>query len=806
MQQWHERYSETRFDGWQGLCELLEGTQTNHLVGWQSELERRLQDNSATYRNAPQSGDKRDWRMDPVPFMLGKDAWAALESGVVERAGRVERVLGDLMTTQTLLRQNRYDPGLLFADPDYLVGAHKLVPRSQWLRFLAMDVARDAEGQWRVYSDITRPPGGLGYVLERRVNLARVLGFMTRRLPLRRLVGFLTAFREALEVEADERGLSLMLTPGQHHPSYFEHAYLANYLDLTLAQGDDLTVREGRVYLKTLKGLEPVAVVLRRVLDSFVDPLAFKDDSQLGTPGLAAVVRNNQLRAWNPPGAGLIDSPGFLSQLDGCFDTPFKLPSAVSLPLNQPEHLAAALASPEDYIFRPLGSLGREGLLYSQGDEGLASIAQRPDYWVAQRKLVGSQVPALIDGQLTPVHAGLRLYAIKTAEGWQAMPGGLVRHSQEEFAPIQASNQRADGVKDLWVLGESAEEGSLLSGSTAKPEPVQGDHETVPSRIADALFWSGRYIERLDFICRLLREVLQRVADERAKDESDYATVGLDLLMFGGAFGSEAADTDNPELSLEAILTDPEHPVGLHWALNGLLTNARSAPDYMTADAWRLLARLEKNLKSAVGLSGLPLSGLYDRVDQTLTLLSAMGGLINDTLSRTLGYRFLDIGRYIERGLQTTSIIRQAALSSRRGDLTLWEMVLAATDTAITYKRAYRSALHAGAVVDLLVLDDTTPRALGYHLRRLNEQIAWLPKSNRRGRLGAVQRLAVELRTQLQLVDSTPFMAQDGQAAAGLYEQLNTTGQSLLALSEALTLQYFNHAEVPNRLTKVTAS
>lgn len=584
---------------WQPLEQLLSTTSPEQLQRWEQELQRRLKENGSTYRSLPDGPDLRDWQMDPIPMLLSEAEWQRLGPAIQDRAARVERLLADLMGPQIQVKRRAYHPELLFSDPDYLLAAHASVPKTAWLSFVAMDIGRTAQGDWAVFGDVTRPPAGLGYVLERRINLARVFGFLTRQLGMRRLTGFMDAFRDTLNQMSGSTH-AVLLTPGQHHPSYFEHAFLANYLDLTLAQGEDLTVREGKLWLKTLDGLQPVSAILRRVLDSFSDPLNFRDDSRLGTPGMQAAVRSGEVKMMNPPGAGLVDSPGFLSQLD--LAMPGALRSAQTLPLIEKANLELAMADPQQYIFRALGGIGRDGLLLDHGDPMLAEIARHPGYWVAQERLSGSLVPAIQQGKSTDVAAFVRVYAIKTSTGWSAMPGGLVRFIEPaKVSELQASARAAAGLKDLWVLGGQNEQAGLAVTSSAKPTVVNSQPGAVPSRVADALFWMGRYSERLDFVGRLLREILQRVVEERQRISGESTIPGVPMLLGGVVFGSRQVDETKSEAQLGSVLTQADHPVGLHTALSGLLANARSVPDYLSPDAWRLLVRLEKKWSGGAG-------------------------------------------------------------------------------------------------------------------------------------------------------------------------------------------------------------
>lgn len=226
-----------------------------------------------------------------VPYLLDEGSFEVLARGLQQRVRFFEALLADIYGERHLLSDGSIPADLLFANPEYLIEAHGLQPKTPWVSFLAHDVIRDANGQWLVLGQSTRAPAGLGYVLERRLIMSRVMGYLLRRMSVKRLSGFFRTLRSFLRADSRDQDLSILMTPGQSVESYFEHAFLANHLDFTLAEGEDLTVRGKRLMLKTLSGLRPVSGVLRRVIDRDVDPLELNAASRQGTPGLMEVVR-----------------------------------------------------------------------------------------------------------------------------------------------------------------------------------------------------------------------------------------------------------------------------------------------------------------------------------------------------------------------------------------------------------------------------------------------------------------------------------------------------------------------------------
>src|SRR5436190_13159722 len=264
-------------------------------------------------------GSERPWQLDPLPFVIGAKEWTALETALIQRATLINRILADCYGSQDLIRSKWLPPALVFAQPDFLRPCHGIERTGKtFLNFYACDLARSPDGRWWVMSDRTQIPTGAGYALANRLITSRIFPEAFRDCHVSRLAGFFRAVQHSLGSLGKRRTDNprvVLLTPGPYNETYFEQAYLARYLGYSLVEGSDLTVRDEHVFLKTLSGLEPVDVILRRVDDEFCDPLELRNDSILGVPGMLEAQRAGNVAIANALGSGLLQSPAFMSFL-----------------------------------------------------------------------------------------------------------------------------------------------------------------------------------------------------------------------------------------------------------------------------------------------------------------------------------------------------------------------------------------------------------------------------------------------------------------------------------------------------------
>ncbi|MCP5424106.1 MAG: circularly permuted type 2 ATP-grasp protein [Gammaproteobacteria bacterium] len=800
---------------WQALVSSLEAMGLEELERRGVEVQRLLQDNGVTYNVYDDPRDaQRPWEVDPIPLLMAEAEWASIEEGLEQRSRLLNLLLTDLYGPRTVIRHGLLPPELVFTHPGFLRPCfHTLTAGQRWLITHAVDLGRTPDGRFWALGDRTQSPAGAGYALETRIIMARAMPKLYRDAPLRRLAGFLEAERATLAGLAhhnQEHPHVVLLTPGPLNANYFEHAYLANYLSLSLVEGEDLAVRDGRVWLKTLGGLRPVDVILRRVTDEYCDPLELRGDSLVGTPGLLQAVRSGGVAVANPLGGGIVENPGLLAFLPTLcrqlLGEDLRLPSVDTWWCGQAEshdyvesHLEelvirSILPGSERYVGATLNETARTGLL--------ERIRAAPHMYVGQASLSLSTAPCLEQGSLVPRPVLLRGYSVAVEDGYRVMPGALVRVSPG-LDDLRVSLRKGGISKDLWVLAPTPQKHISLLRQAYGPIVATRDGADLPSRVADNLYWLGRYCERLDSSMRLVREALGQFLELQ---EQDNANTCLDMLL--DALGvSEHASVGSRRSRFFAIrrqllimLTAPEWAGSLPHTLAGMLRTGRAVRDHLGEDSWRILNRLQQAiLRIAPTFKA---RETRESLGDCLVLSAAFAGLNNETIPHHYGWRFLDIGRYLERVLTTLDLFKLAFVNTKNSGVPLWEVVLSTTDNLTAYRRRYRSALHPTAIVDLLLFDEGNPRSVGYQLRRLKDQIARLPHKQDTPYRSAEERLILEAVSILQLADIELLSALEHSRRSNeeLMRLLDELYRPLNTLSDAMTHSHFSHAEVPRQL------
>src|ERR1700689_2330776 len=537
-------YDELSADGvtprphWTHLMESLRAIGHEELAQRWARAERRIRENGITYNvYGDPLGASRDWKIDIVPLLIPADEWRYIEAGIIQRAQLLSRLLEDLYGEQELLAQNHFPAALLYANPAFLrplVGVR--VPVHSYLHMLAVDLARSPDGQWWVLADRTQAPSGSGYALENRIIVSDVLPDLFRTSNVLRLAPFFRAQREALTNLAQrDNPRIVLLTPGPLNETYFEHSYIARYLGITLVQGKDLTVRNRRVHLKTVEGLERVDVILRRVDDSFCDPLELRGDSLLGVPGLVDAIVAGNVKMANALGSGLIETsaimpflPGLSTQLLG---EKLKLPSVATWWCGQPYALDWVLDHLDSVVVKPaFPSSGMEPVFgaelpFTEKGKFAERLRNRPHEYVAQEQVALSTAPVWDNGCLNSRSLVLRTYVLNTGSGWAAIPGGLVRVAEAEGSIV--SMQRGGHSKDAWVLWDTPVDTFSMLRPRTQQVALRRVSRVVPSSVADNAFWLGRYVERAENIARILRAMIPRIR------RSEEAELGCLIRLHG---------------------------------------------------------------------------------------------------------------------------------------------------------------------------------------------------------------------------------------------------------------------------------
>jgi uncharacterized circularly permuted ATP-grasp superfamily protein/uncharacterized alpha-E superfamily protein len=780
------------------------------------EAQRLLKENGVTYNvyGDPQGSD-RPWSFDPIPFLISSQEWSTIEGGLIQRAELLDLILADIYGSRDLIRRGLLPPELIFAHPGFLRCCQGITPvKNRWLHFYAVDLARAANGTMWVLSDRTQAPSGSGYALENRIVLSRTLPSLYRDSHVHRLALYFRTIRATLTNlgrHLSENPQIVLLTPGSGNETFFEHSYLANYLGFPLVHGGDLTVRDRKVWLKTLDGLQPVHVILRRLDDTFCDPLELRNDSLLGTPGLVEAARAGSVVIANPLGSGVVENPGlnaFLPKLcRELLGEDLLLPSVASWWCGNPADRDYVLANLARLVIKPIYSHPTTSLHFGpKMSEGqLQYLADRirahPTHYVGQERVDLSTTPVLDGDLLQPRPMVLRSFLMSRDESYVVMPGGLTRVSASPESWI-VSSQYGGSSKDTWVLASEPEKPVSLLGVKEGPIALSRGGGEIPSRLADNLFWLGRYAERTESIARLLRQLLLRLLSSES-DPSDECLTVLFRSVAGPSdndmelvFKESEEATAISEAELLGFLLDTRRVGSLTFNVNSLISAGRSVRDRLSDDTLRVLNTLGDELGEPTQLSF-----ALESIERLILVVSAFAGLSAENMTRGQGWRFLDMGRRIERAINVINLLTNIGVGEKEPGRALWEMVLAATDCSITYRRRYQDQLEAAAVLDLLLHDESNPRSVGYQLVRLQEHVTKLPTKPDAARRSPEERYVLEAVTTLRLADMDSLTQLSASEEQGALQDLLTRLESRLQrLSDSIRNSYFEHIEAPRQL------
>ncbi len=813
---------------WQPLMRELDQLGHNGLELRRHEAERLLRENGVTFNVFDGlRGKSRPWQLDPVPLFISDDEWTTIESGLIQRAELLNLILVDLYGAQNLLKQGLLPPELVFGHAGFqrsCVGIPALTGRP--LVLCSANLARGPDGRMWVLDDRAQAPSGLGYALENRMVMTKIAPSLFRECHVKRLAGFFQPLRDRLAQLAPqnrEDPMIVVLTPGPYSSTYFEHAYLADYLGYTLVQGDDLSVRDGRVWLKSLEGLHQVDVIFRRLDDPFCDPLELREDSRLGITGLLQSTRLGHVSIANPIGSAVLENPGLTPFLPGIarhfLNEDLKLPSVATWWCGQSRECSFVLENLERLVIRPISRprgyqpiFGAQ-LTKDQQETLRKRILAKPHLFTGQELVSFSTAPSLVEGGIEPRHAILRSFLVSNEESFTVMPGGLTR-----IAPSQGElvvSNRAGGLsKDTWVLSKHPVRYESLWRQPRQDQVLPFRAEPLPSRAADNLFWAGRYIERAESAARLLRAILMLRREQRDAN-GDFLKPYLQSLLralthltstYPGFVGEGSEKLlENPRGEIMSLLHDAERPGGLVSTIRSFCQSAMTVRDHWPAEIWRVVDAIQQEWAEDGDTPEQGQARKQDRLEQLIMQLVAFSGLTAESMTREAGWLMLDIGRRLERGLGLISLLRATLVPHIEESLQrqLMETVLAVCDSLNTFRRRYRSYMHLPTFIELILMDQDHPRSLAYQLEQLQEHVADLPHDHRQERLSADERCILEAYSKLRLSESSLLSKLNEDE--GIYENLErllaSQADSLWQLSDAITAAYFSHAQPPHQLT-----
>ena len=765
-----------------------------------------IRENGVTYNvYGDPLGMDRPWELDMVPLLISAEEWRTVEQGLTQRTRLLNAILADVYGPQRLLRDGFIPPALIFANSGFLRACHGIrVPGNIYLHLHAVDLARSPDGQWWALADRTQAPSGAGYALENRIVQSRILQDEFRDLHVQRLAGFFAHFRDALRSLAPNKSgepAIALLTPGPHNETYFEHSYLARYLGFTLVEGADLTVRDRCLYIKTLEGLQRVDVLLRRVDDEFCDPLELREDSFLGVPGLLEAARAGNVTIANALGSSLLESPAFLAFLPGLcqrlLGEELKLPSVATWWCGQAAEQTFVLEHLDDIVVKSgfgrvsnLPFFGRN-MSADERDDLIRAIERRPGEFVGQQQVSFSTAPTWLNDKLEPRGVVLRAYVSAAANSCVAMPGGLTRVSAEAANPV-VSMQSGGGSKDTWILSDGTTPPITLLGASGQPVTSHQIRGELTSRVADNLFWLGRYAERLEGTLRLLRAVLTRMTDDTTPEAPEELSKLIEMLAAMQRIPKRFTERV-PWKDLEQEILQLVYSARRTGSVRELVLRIRHVTsmvrDRFSADTWRILNQLQGNSRTRPGR--LPFTNALALINTLIADLAAFSGMEMENMTRGHGWRFLDFGRRLERAVNLLAFAHAALEVDPQANSTL-PPLLELADSSMTYRRRFFAQPRFGPTFHLLLGDQTNPRSLAFQIHALQEHIAHLPRDPSARAVfdtSALAKIGAKARTaEIQYATQQWLLGKD----ESLRHWLRSSAAELSGLSEIVTEQYFS--------------
>jgi len=790
-----------------------------------SNLRRQIRDNGVTYNvYADANGPQRPWSLDLFPLIISPDDWAGIESGIKQRTRLLNHIMADVYGPQNLLRQGLLPAALVQGHPGYLRAMQGVQPAGgMFLHIAAFDMARGPDGKWWVVSQRTQAPSGLGYLLENRLSISMLFSEAFQGMQVQRLAESYKALVDSmktLSAVADSR--IVLLTPGPYNETYFEHAYLARYLGLTLVEGSDLLVRGERLYLKTLQGLEPVHGLLKRLDDEFLDPLELRSDSTLGVPGLLQVIRAGNVQVANAPGSAFLESSamlGFLPALsEHLLGETLRLPSLSTWWCGEQAVVQNMMPELKKCVIKPTyPGTGMESVIghtleQRALDEWAGRILRHGEDYTVQAYLPLSQTPIWQGEKIAPRSAMLRVFALPDGQGsWRVLPGGLARLAGKN--ENIASMQRGGSSADVWALGQPAKVDPALDapdgqhaepvhGSISAPlhHPVGARKQLVTSRAAENLFWLGRYTERAENSLRLAQLTLQSLAgiDQSSAPLLDWLTdmaVSNALVLKSAPRASQTAQARRVfERSLIAGLANTETHASVGANLRSLKSAASSVRERLSQEQWHVIVQMEHDFfrRCKALAPAEPTAHDYSALEALQTLdvtssqLAAITGAQTDRMMRDDGWRLLSIGRHIERlgtladalvlGFETSAVFDDSGFSA----------IVAMFDSTITFHGQHQQRRDLDALLDLLVISQDNPRSLSWVIKSLKSRLLKLPGNE----LDLEDSLAAKLPALTDMLINTSCDLQRLDLTAG-FEKCRAFA---FALSDQISQRYFSHA------------
>ena len=817
----------TELPNWKQVTGEIASRSVDKIEQQQANIARLLRANGIAFSALSDAEESsRPWHLDLAPFIIEPKDWHGIKSALDQRARLKAALFADIYGEQTLLKSGQIPPAMIFAHKGYLRDAVNPLADHQ-LPLFSSDLARSKTGQWYVVDDICQYPEGTGYTLENRLAIAQTTPRLFGNSRVLRIASYFKNIQKLITELSASDDRCVLLGPGPSHPHYFEIAYLAKYLGYTLVHMGDLTVRENKVFLKTVSGLGRVSVIFRFVDDTSIDPLAIGQSGAMGITGLFQAVRAGGVKVINPLGSGVLENPALNTQLPelckNLLGETLKINGPTTYWLGNPEHRNFVALNNQDLLLADVNNpnelFDTQHMDKSTSAQLSEKIDRTPERYVAFQRMDRSVAPSFRGSQLVPRKVTIRMYVIKREDSYDALPGGLCLLDSHEGGR-RPTFESGIGSKDTWVIADApVKPVSLLSSSSSNNyfSVLEGE---LPSRVAENLFWMGRNAERCEITLRLIRAALQTLQSDTQQQSPDYENTVLNALLrattkatgtLPGFIGKGAEKRlEMPQKELLSLINDSSRVGTLPYALKSLTKSAATVRDRVSTELLHVLNKLDdtrKFLVTQIKPSAMPdtegeLKPITAQLDESLMTLSAFTGLTHENFVHGDGWRFLMLGRRLER-ISLTSTIINTMLSKQPEDVDVLEALLKLFDSTMTYRSRYRSQFNCRNVLQLLLMDENNPRSLAFQFREVDKEIALLPGRRQVQPGDPLSRLAFSGLSRVRLADTTALISADKDARQNLSKFLSVLEKLPNSMAVVLNASYFTHVESSQQLSDI---
>lgn len=737
--------------GYAPIVELFRECSKADLVQRQRRLNRAIEELGLQFSDvAPRRAGGNPWRLDLFPLSIDVPTWQRISRGVVQRALAFNALAQDLYTEQAILRDKVIPHDLVLRDPAFLRELSGIeVPYGEYSQFGAFDLVDAGEGDWQIIEHHMGTPFGVSHVLQNRRILSQVFPELYERADVAPVAGFSTYLLEMLRAQSEKKNPHvLLLTHGRPGQAYFEEAFIARHMGISIAQPGDLLVRDSQVYLKTIRGLELVDVIYRRVESSALDPIAVPHASARGVPGLMNVWRQGNVAIVNAPGAGVADNRGLLRYSDRIIaryrnESPV-LRSVETYHLSDVDQLDYFNEQAERLVLKPLQDHDRIWKLCGERPSkrppslerppSLARLARRkPEYFVAQHLPEPASLPQFKDGEFTANGAYLRVFYILGKEPI-VLPGGMAQQKMQR-PRTRRLGISTDGLKDVWVPDSVVEE-----VAPKRSQSRSGKRFSISSRVAESLYWAGRYLERAENTSRQFHTLERLRWDQMAR--SEQRTYWPLLQAVAAATGqtdlTKKAQPPRDTLALsKSLLLDAKEGASVRSCIRNARNSLENVREIISPECREVLEDISLFLNQA-GKRTVTRGRLAQLCEGLVSEVARFNGTAERTMPHDDSWQFFRVGVFFERGVGTLALLKVAMpriletyheSDEESTDLTALLRLLGSLDA---YRREFRSRAYIDRILSLLLKGRHVPSSVNFCLRNLDYAIGTLAGGGQR--------------------------------------------------------------------------